>query len=41
MTEDEFSNLYSKTISVILDKVLTSYTEDDLNQVVDDILSFD
>ena len=41
MTEDEFSNLYSKTISVILEKVLTSYAEDDLNAVVDQILSFD
>ena len=41
MTEDEFSDLYSKTISVILERVLTNYTEDDLNKVVDEILSFD
>ena len=41
MTEDEFSNLYSKTISVILDKVLTSYTEDDLSSVINEILGFD
>jgi hypothetical protein len=40
MTEDEFADLYSKTITVILNKVLTSYTNDDLNKVVDEILGY-
>lgn len=40
MNEDEFDDLYSKTIDVILQKVLKNYTRDDLDKVVDEVLGF-
>ena len=40
MGEDEFCDLYDKTIDVILQKVLRNYTKDDLNSVVDEVMGF-
>ena len=40
MSEEEFSALYSKTIDVLLRKVLTGYTKDDLENVVDQVIGF-
>lgn len=41
MLEDEFSCLYSKTIDVILKHVLKNYTREDVDKVVDRLISFD
>jgi hypothetical protein len=41
MDEIEFEALYSKTIDVVLQRILTTYTRDDLNAVVDELLRFD
>ena len=40
MEEEEFSVLYSKTIDVLLRKVLTEYTKDNLENVVDQVIGF-
>lgn len=40
MSEEEFEKLYSKVIDVILGKILTSYTKEDLDDVVDQIIGF-
>jgi len=40
MGEDEFEHLYSATINVILKNVLTNYTHEDLDQVVEQVLRF-
>jgi hypothetical protein len=40
MDETEFEGLYSKIADVILQKVLTNYTRDDLDRVVDTVLGF-
>jgi hypothetical protein len=41
MTEDEFSDLYSKTITVLIENVWRgSLTEEEVNQMVDTYLSF-
>ena len=40
MDEEEFARLYDKFITVILQKVLTSYTAEDLDQQVNKILGF-
>jgi hypothetical protein len=40
MSEEDFSQLYSKTIDVILGKILSGYTKDDLDNLVDKVLSF-
>jgi hypothetical protein len=40
MTEDEFEELYSKTIDVILQRIMTNYTKEDLERVVDEIVAF-
>lgn len=40
MSEDEFGELYSKTIDVLLRKVLTNYSKDDLDNVVEQIVRF-
>lgn len=40
MEQGEFEQLYSKVVDVILQKVLSNYTKDDLDRVVDDVLSF-
>jgi len=40
MGEDDFSRLYSKCIDVILGKILTHYTADDLDEQVETVLGF-
>lgn len=40
MDDEEFSRLYSKFIDVVLGKVLTNYTKDDLDEQVNKILGF-
>ena len=40
MDETEFSELYDKIISVILQKILVNYSRDELDRVVDNLLSF-
>ena len=41
MSEDEFSDLYTKTVDVIIKHVLRNYTGEELRIVVDGILEFD
>ena len=41
MDEIEFEALYSATIDVILSRILTKYTRDDLEAVVEQLLRFD
>lgn len=40
MGQDDFDALYSATVNVILAKILTKYTRDDLDNVVNQILGF-
>jgi hypothetical protein len=40
MSEDDFAELYQKTIDVILKYVLQNYTEDDLTRVMNEVLDF-
>lgn len=40
MDDAEKEKLYSAIINVVLAKVLTKYTRDDLNRVIDNLLSF-
>lgn len=40
MDEIEFDKLYSKTIDVVLAKILTNYTRDDLDDIVQKLLQF-
>jgi len=40
MDEEEFSRVYNSVANVILQKVLTNYTKDDLDRVVDQVLGF-
>ena len=40
MEEEDFNKLYSKTIDVLLAKVLGNYTKDDLERVVEQVLNF-
>ena len=40
MEEEDFEKLYSAVIDVILKKVLTNYSREDLDEVVRNILSF-
>jgi len=40
MDEDEFEALYSATINVVLSRILTNYTREDLDNVVDQVLAF-
>jgi hypothetical protein len=40
MGEAEFTDLYEKTINVILQKVLTNYTRPDLDHVVEQVIRF-
>lgn len=40
MDQDEFDTLYNSMINVILAKILTNYTRDDLDSVVEQILQF-
>ena len=42
MSEDTFEDLYSKTINVVIDRVCTQYTEDQMRKQVENlILGFD
>ncbi|MES2262165.1 MAG: DUF1367 family protein [Pseudomonadota bacterium] len=41
MDEIEFEKLYNTTIDVILSRILTKYTRDDLDAVVEQLLRFD
>jgi len=41
MDQDEFEQLYDKTIDVIIKHVLHNYTGDELREVVDQIMEFD
>jgi len=41
MSEDEFSDLYNKTIDVIVNHVLTHYTGDELRSIVEQVEAFD
>ena len=40
MDEEEFEKLYSKCIDVILAKVCTQFTEDELRSVVDQVMDY-
>jgi hypothetical protein len=40
MDDSEFADLYSKTVDVVLHRFLTNYSRDDLDSVVDQIMSF-
>jgi hypothetical protein len=40
MSAEAFESLYSATINVILAKIMTNYTRDDLDNVIDQLLSF-
>lgn len=40
MTQPEFEDLYNKSVNVILQKVLTTYTREDLDQIVDKVIRF-
>lgn len=40
MSEDDFGDLYSKTIDVLLKYVLKNYTRDDIDEVVNEVLGF-
>jgi phosphoribosyl 1,2-cyclic phosphodiesterase len=41
MSEDEFEELYKKLIDVIVKHVLNNYSEDDLEEVLENIEAFD
>ena len=40
MNSEDFESLYSKVIDVILRRILTNYTRDDLDQIVQKVLNF-
>ena len=40
MSAEDFEQLYSKVIDVILSRILTKYTRQDLDQIVENILRF-
>lgn len=40
MGQDEFEALYSATVNVILSRILTNYTRDDIDNVVEQVLRF-
>lgn len=40
MGQDEFEKLYSATVDVILERILTKYTRADLDQVIERLMSF-
>jgi hypothetical protein len=40
MDEDEFSELYNAACNVILQRILTNYTRDDLDAVIDRLMGF-
>lgn len=40
MDQDEFENVYNSVANVILQRILTTYTRDDLDVVIDRMMSF-
>lgn len=40
MGQDEFDSLYSSVVSVVLARILTNYTQDQLDAVMDQLLGF-
>lgn len=40
MSAEDFEDLYSATVNVILAKIMTNYTRDDLDNVVEQLLRF-
>ena len=40
MNEDDFNDLYSKTIDVLIKKVMTNYSKEDVISVIDEIVEF-
>lgn len=40
MSQDEFESLYQAVVQVVLSKILTNYTRDDLNEVIERVLRF-
>jgi hypothetical protein len=38
MTEEDFENFYSRCVNVILQRILTNYTREDLDRVVEQLL---
>lgn len=41
MGEDEFEKLFSETINVLIKHILTNYTYDDIDNVIENIVGFD
>lgn len=40
MSQDEFEGLYQSVVQVVLSKILTNYTREDLDEVVERVLRF-
>lgn len=40
MSQDEFEGLYQSVVQVVLSKILTNYTRDDLDEVIERVLRF-
>jgi hypothetical protein len=40
MEQDEFDDLYNATVNVVLKRILTNYTRDDLDAVIDRLMGF-
>ena len=40
MNQDEFDSLYQSVVTVVLERVLTRYTREDLDRVVEQVLGF-
>lgn len=40
MSEDEFAELYSKTVDVIIKHILKNYTREDIDHVIENIIGF-
>lgn len=40
MDEEEFSELYAKVVEIVLNQILTNYTREDLDNVIEQILQF-
>ncbi|MBV8060820.1 MAG: DUF1367 family protein [Alphaproteobacteria bacterium] len=40
MSQEEFESLYQSCVQVVLSKILTNYTKDDLDEVIERVLNF-
>lgn len=40
MSQDEFDGLYNEVVNVILAKILSTYSRDDLDNVIDQLMNF-